>query len=70
MNDKTSKTMGSRPFLVYKDGDLIGRFTNMSGFCRNFGLNRRNVINVLNNYPNRTVMGYNFRYEETNGITT
>lgn len=64
LNDKVSKSMGSKPFLVFKDGNFIGQFINLSGFCKKFNLNRRNVYNVLKNYPNRTVLGYNFKYLE------
>lgn len=66
--EKMAISLGARPFLVYKDGNLIGRFTSQSEAGKTLNLNRAHISNCLNG-RRKTLHGYSFIYEpETDSI--
>jgi hypothetical protein len=59
---KKSINMGAKPFIVSRDGIILGEWTNLSGFCKEFGFNRWNVYTALKEESH--VKGYSFRYRD------
>ncbi len=58
---KISKSKGSRPFVVYKGNEYIGKFVNQKECARLLGLKHNNVNACLNNRA-KSHKGYTFRF--------
>jgi group I intron endonuclease len=66
--EKMATACGGRPFLVYKDNQLVGRFVSQSEAAKSLNLNRAHISNCLKKRRN-TLHGYSFEYEpETDSI--
>jgi hypothetical protein len=59
IRDKVSKTLGSTPINVFKDGTLIGAWINLNKCSQDLKLHRGNITHCLNGKL-KTTGGYSF----------
>jgi group I intron endonuclease len=65
IRNKAAIANGGKPFLVFKDANLIGRWVSQRQCARELNLQQSYIGKCLkNNTKNKTHKGYTFRYEE------
>lgn len=61
--DKMALALGGKPFLVYKDGELIGRFISIKEAYRRLNIPDNGHITTILKRGKGTLYGYTFIYE-------